>query len=160
MKYLLSQLRKRWGMATNGRGRAGELSFSHFPDSKAVPWQALGTLMCSRDSEHRAHPRWAGGGWFAGGGSDPSSGGGSELWGSLEHLEALQKRLSWFTSCSKGSWMPGLFSSCYSSFVTCPSVPLAWDNLGEPFDISWALFTVNIKSLALTRQRLLLWLLE
>lgn len=40
---------------------------------------------------------------------------------------------------------PGLFSSCYPAFVTslCHS--------GEPFDISWALFTVNTESLALTK---------
>lgn len=62
-----------------------------------------------------------------------------------------KRPLRWFTSCGKGSWMPGLFSPCYCLFVTCLSVPLAWDYSGEPFDISWALFSVNTKSIAFTK---------
>lgn len=129
---------KRWGMAMNGWGRAGELSFSCFTVSKEVPWQALGSLMYSRESEHRAHPRWdlvdllGGGQW-------------SQLWGvvQLQWVMGLsgtpggiaESPLSWFTSCRKGSSMPGLFSSCYSSFVTC----LCATNLGLPWGPLWHL---------------------
>lgn len=145
---------KRWGMAMNGWGRAGELSFSCFTVSKEVPWQALGSLMYSRENEHRAHPRWDLVDLLGGVGSDPSSGewfSCSELWGCLEHLEALQRALSADLPAA-GKDPQCLACSALVILHSSPvSVPPTWDCPGDPFDISWVLFTVNIKSLVLTK---------
>lgn len=150
-------------------GRGGQVSH-HFHISqflRKVLDKALGSLMCSRESDRRAHARWDGGCLICWGvGSDPSSAGWfgcSELWGCLEHLEALQKGLSGdLPAAVKGPECLGCSALVivYLSPLCATSLGLLWGALWHLLSTLQCKYRKHCFYQGTARQCLFLWLLK